>query len=79
MRSPTPYGLATARKYYFPHIPTEVMREIMDGMQAAKPEPDIDEMLEALDRLNRSTVVQTIPGWHESVGEFLSEARYEHR
>ena len=66
-------------KYYFRDIPADVMKEIMDEMQSVKPEPDIDEMLEALDRLNRSTVAETIPAWHESVGQFLSDIRYEYR
>lgn len=65
-------------KFYFKDIPAETMKEIMDGMQAVKPEPNIDEMLEALDRFNRSTVIRTIPAWHESVGQFLSDIRAEY-
>ena len=65
--------------YYFRDIPAPEMKEIMDGMQIALPEPDIDEMLAALDRLNRSTVRATVPAWHESVGQFLSDVRAEHR
>jgi hypothetical protein len=66
-------------KYYFQDIPAETMKEIMDGMRDAKPESEIDEMLETLDRLNRSAVARSVPGWHESVGQFLSDLRYEYR
>lgn len=55
------------------------MTEIMDGMQAVKPEPDLDEMLETLDQFNRSTATLPTPHWHESIGQFLSDLRYEHR
>jgi len=65
-------------KYYFRDIPAETMKEIMDGMQDAMPEPDIDEMLETLDRLNRSIVAQTVPAWHQSIGQFLSDVCAEY-
>ncbi len=60
-------------KYYFRDIPAEVMKEIMDEMQAVKPEPDFEE----IDHwLNRHNVARTIPQWYEAVGEFLSDVRY---
>ncbi len=65
-------------KHYFQDIPAELMREIMDEMQAVKPEPDVDKTLEVLDRLNRSTVAEPLPAWHESLGQFLSGVRAEH-
>ncbi len=51
------------------------MRKIMDEMQAAKPEPNFEE----IDHwLNSHNVARTIPAWYESVSEFLSDVRYEH-
>ncbi len=70
--------MSNPSKHYFQDIPAEIMKEILDEMQAVKPEPDLDEMLEALDRLNRSTVAESLPAWHESLGQFLSDVRYEH-
>jgi len=65
-------------KYYFQDIPAEVMKEIMDEMLAAKPEPDLSAVEETDDWLNRQNVARTIPQWYESVGEFLSDILYEH-
>jgi hypothetical protein len=48
-------------------------------MIAAKPEPDIDELLESLDQFHRSKATRTVPEWYESVGEFLSDVRAEYR
>jgi len=62
--------------YYFQDIPADVMREIMDEMQAVKPEPDIEE----IDHWpNCHNVARAIPTWCEAVGEFLSDLRAEHR
>ena len=66
-------------KYYFQDIPAEVMKEIMDEMLAAKPEPDLSAVEETDDWLNRQNVARTIPQWYESVGEFLSDVRAEYR
>ncbi len=65
-------------KYYFRDIPAEVMKEIMDEMQAVKPEPELSDLEEADHWLNCHNVARTIPAWYESVGEFLSDVRYEH-
>ncbi len=45
-------------KYYFQDIPAEVMKEMMDEMRAVKPETDIEE---TDDWLNRHIVPSTIP------------------
>ena len=63
-------------KYYFGDIPAEVMKEIMDEMEAAQPKPDLEEID---DWLNRHNVASTIPQWYEAIGEFLSDVRYEYR
>ncbi len=65
-------------RYYFQDIPAEVMKEIMDGMQDAKPESDLSDLESVDDWLNRHNVARTIPQWYEAVGEFLSDVRYEH-
>ena len=54
------------------------MKEIMDEMQASKPEPELSDLEEVDDWLNRNNSPRTIPGWYESVGEFLSDVRYEY-
>ena len=56
-------------KYYFQDIPAEVMKEIMDEMQALKPEPHLSEI----------HGLESSPGWFTSVGEFLSDIRAEYR
>ncbi len=56
-------------KYFFGDIPAEVMKEIMDEMQALKPEPSLHE----IERLESS------PGWFTSVAKFLSDVRAEYR
>jgi len=62
-------------KYYFQDIPAEVMKEIMDEMLAANPEPELEE----IDHwLNCHNVASTIPQWYVSVGEFLSDVRAEY-
>ena len=66
-------------KYYFGDIPADVIKEIMDEMQRLKPEPSLADIEEADDWLNRNNSPRTIPGWYESVGEFLSDVRYEYR
>ncbi len=66
-------------KYYFRDIPAEVMREIMDEMLASKPEPELSDLESVDDWLNRHNVASTIPQWYESIGQFLSDVRYEHR
>lgn len=65
-------------KYYFQDIPAEVMREIMDDMLAAKPEPRLEDIEEADYWLNCHNVASTIPQWYDAIGEFLSDVRYEH-
>jgi len=47
------------------------MAEIMDEMLRLKPEPELSDLEEVDDWLNRSNRPRTIPGWYESVGEFL--------
>ena len=51
----------------------------MDEMLRLKPEPELSDLDEAGDWLNRNNVARMIPGWYESVGEFLSDVRYEYR
>ena len=72
-------ALGALPKYYFRDIPAEVMKEIMDKMLAAKPEPSLADPEEVDDWLNRHNVASTIPAWYKSVGEFLSDVRYECR
>jgi hypothetical protein len=55
------------------------MKEIMDEMLSLKPEPRLEDVEEANDWSNRNNVARTIPGWYESVGEFLPNVRYECR
>jgi len=77
-------------KYYFGDIPAQLMKEIMDEMLSLKPEPSLADVEEADDWLNRHPRIiegtlwrlsqpSTIPGWYESVGEFLSDVRAEYR
>lgn len=66
-------------KYYFQDIPAAVMKEIIDEMQALKPEPSLSDLEETDNWLNLHNAPRTIPGWYESVGEFISDYRYEHR
>ena len=66
-------------KYYFGDISADVMKEIMDEMLRLKPEPELSDLEEADDWLNRNNSPRTIPGWYESVGEFLSDVRAEYR
>ncbi len=66
-------------KYYFGDIPAVVMAEIMDEMLRLKPEPELSDLEEVDDWLNRKNHARTIPGWCESVGEFLSDVRAEYR
>ncbi len=56
-------------KYYFQDIPAGLMHETVTEMQAALPEPDLEEID---DWLNCNNVAQTIPAWYEWVGEFVS-------
>ena len=65
-------------KYYFQDIPAEVMKEIINEMLSLKPEPNLADLEEVDDWLNRHNVARTIPGWYESIGEFLSDFRYEY-
>ena len=55
------------------------MAEIMDEMLRLKPEPAPSDLEEVDDWLNRNNRARTIPGWYESVGEYLSDIRAEHR
>ena len=55
-------------KYYFQDIPADLMKEIMDEMEALKSEPSLADVEEADDWLNRHNVPSTIPGWYDSVG-----------
>ena len=70
--------------YYFRDIPAETMKEVMDGMQAVKPEPRLEDIEEANDWLvyyffkYRHNSPRTIPQWYEAVGEFLSDVRAEY-
>ncbi len=66
-------------KYYFGDIPAVVMAEIMDEMLRLKPEPELSDLEEVDDWLNRSNRPRTIPGLYESVGEYLSDVRAEYR
>ncbi len=66
-------------KYYFADIPAVVMKEIMNEMLRLKPEPSMADLEEVDDWLNWSNRPRTIPGWYESVGEYLSDGRAEHR
>lgn len=51
----------------------------MDEMLAAKPEPELSNLEDVDDWLNRNNRPRTIPAWYESVGEFLSDVRCEQR
>ena len=61
-------------KYYFGDIPTEVMKEIMDGMMGALPErAEIDQAIEEIDDwLNRNNRPATIPQWYDRAEEFVA-------
>ena len=60
--------------YYFQDIPSEVMHEIMAGMEEALPEPRLSEMdgdLEEIEHwLNCNNTPATIPAWYDRVAEF---------
>ncbi len=64
---------------YFRDILAEVVREIMDEMLTAKPEPELSGLESMDDWLNRHNVARTIPEWYEAVGEFLSDVRCAYR
>ncbi len=66
-------------KYYVGDILAVVMAKIMDEMLRLKPEPELSDLEEVDDWLNRNNQARTIPGWYESVGEYLSDIRAEHR
>ena len=55
-------------KYYFQDIPFAVMEEIAQAMMASKPELEIEEMD---DFLNRHNSPATVPTWYERAEEFL--------
>ncbi len=44
-----------------------------------KPEPELSDLEEVDDWLNRKNRPPTIPGWYESVREYLFDVRAEHR
>ncbi len=72
-------SMSNLPKYYFGDIPAVVMAEIMDEMLRLKPEPELSDLEEVDDWLNRSNRPRTIPGWYESVGEYLSDVRAEYK
>jgi len=54
-------------KYFYGNMPTEVMHEIITGMQRALPEPSFEE----IDHwLNCNNSQATVPEWYERVSEF---------
>ena len=59
--------MANLPKYYFGDIPTEVMHEIIIGMQQALPEPSFEEIDHWLNCTNGAA---TIPDWYDRVAEF---------
>ena len=53
-------------QYYVQDIPSAVMHDIIAGMQAALPEPSLDE----IDQWMNSRAAATIEEWYERVAEF---------
>jgi hypothetical protein len=59
-------------KYYFQDIPTEVMAQVIEGMESALPEPSWEEIDQWLSCHNAPA---TIPAWYERAEEFISILR----
>jgi hypothetical protein len=55
-------------KYYFQDIPSAVMEEIVQAMMASKPELELEEMDDFLNRNNRPA---TVSAWYERAEEFV--------